>query len=82
MLKAACRICKKFSEDRELVKAGGAECFPETVRDLLESKFDDCRNLPSPKSAKIKSILVIKQDPERGHVVEWLAMAFSSVNIR
>ena len=84
MLKAACRICKKFSEDnsnRQLVRLGGAECFPESVREALESRFPDCRNLPFAKSKNIKSIVVMKNDSQRGYVVEWIAMAFSSVNI-
>lgn len=82
MLKAACRICKKFSENRQLVRSGGAECFPDNVRDVLESRFPDCQDLPSAKSKNIKSIVVMKSDPGRDYTrVQWFAMAFSSVNI-
>ena len=80
VINAACRICKAFSENRELVTPGGAECFPENVRQLLEIReFPDCRDLPKPKYKKIKSILVVKDDPEREFAVQWFAMAFSSV---
>ena len=80
MINTACRICKTFSENTELVRPGGAECFPESVRQSLH-RFHDCHNLPKAKSTKINSVLVVKEDSERSYEVEWFAMAFSSVNI-
>ena len=79
MLKAACRICKKFSDNTHLVRLRDAQCFPESVQGALESRFPDCRNLPSTKSKNIKSIVVMKKDPAGRDIVEWIAMAFSSV---
>ncbi len=79
MINTACRICKTFSKNKELVRPGGAECFPTKVQPALEEHFRDCRDLPTTKYKKIKSVFVVKNDLERGHSVQWLAMAFSSV---
>lgn len=82
MIKSACRICKKISRNRELVKPGGSNCFTKDVRLVLAKKFpNDCQDLPTANSKKIKSFLVVKRDPERGSQVEWFAMAFSSVSV-
>lgn len=82
MIKSACRICKKISRNRELVKPGGSNCFTKDVRLVLAKKFpNDCQDLPTANSKKIKSFLVIKSDPERSSQVEWFAMAFSSVSV-
>jgi hypothetical protein len=79
MINAACRICKAFAKNQDLVTPGGTECFPENVRVFLEERFSDCTDLPTKTYKKIKSISVLKHDPEQQFRVQWFAMAFSSV---
>lgn len=84
MLKAACKICKTFSNNKELVRSKDySECFPKDVTQLLMKRYpDDCDDLPMPTQDIVhKSILVIKESTERRYEIQWLAMAFLSVNI-
>lgn len=83
MFEIACRICKTFAANKELVKPGGSECFPSTVQSILERKFPViCEDLPRANSKRIKSAFVVKSNGPLKPKVEWFAMAFSSVNIK
>ena len=79
---ALCRICKKIAYNEQLVKKGGAKCFPENILVLLESFLKgDCLNLPRPNAFDSNTpdapIIGISKDRSS---IKWLSMVFFSVS--
>ena len=85
-LSTLCEICIALANNRELVKPGGADCFPyvEGIQRLAERahKPHACRNLPKPKlvaGTSTRSRLKVKKT--RSNVSFVVVMAFESVSI-
>lgn len=86
----ACRLCKKLSNNSELVQPGGADCFPSWIMDYIHShtyRHDswnkDCLELKSASylsgKSRAKMYKMPSKDRSHGNDTFWMMMAFESV---
>lgn len=86
VLNTLCKICKAFAANHELVKPGGADCFPyvDTIKQLAvgghhDYKNSECRDIPKPNfvvGASTRSELRWSRKDSNFTII--MAMAFES----
>ncbi|XP_032228558.1 protein dispatched homolog 3 [Nematostella vectensis] len=87
-VKHMCRICKAFSNNKELVREAGANCFPEWLSNILMSNrynmFEECRDLHKHQTLAGRSHAGMYYKNTNRPVYHnstrayWLAMAFET----
>ncbi|PIK42575.1 putative patched domain-containing protein 2 [Apostichopus japonicus] len=78
-LRALCKICHHLANRVDLVKPGGAECFPRSLEpylELLAETVPECQNLPKPNYVKDQKAL--SHARLHDNRVLWFTMAFES----
>ncbi|XP_071840400.1 protein dispatched homolog 3-like isoform X2 [Apostichopus japonicus] len=78
-LRALCKICHHLANRVDLVKPGGAECFPRSLEpylELLAETVPECQNLPKPNYVKDQKALSYARLHDNR--VLWFTMAFES----
>uniref|UniRef100_A0A8C6U7A2 Dispatched RND transporter family member 3 n=1 Tax=Neogobius melanostomus TaxID=47308 RepID=A0A8C6U7A2_9GOBI len=77
-----CRICKAISENKQLVKPGGAQCLPSgnKLSSILPLLHSECHSLPEPNL--LPGQLSHGAVGMHGGKVRWLSMAFESTTYK
>uniref|UniRef100_A0A8C5QBC2 Dispatched RND transporter family member 3 n=2 Tax=Leptobrachium leishanense TaxID=445787 RepID=A0A8C5QBC2_9ANUR len=77
-----CRLCKVIGNNRELVKAGGAQCLPSgySISSFLQMLHPECANVPEPNllPGQLSHGAVGVKDGK----VQWVSMAFESTTYK
>ncbi|XP_053307790.1 protein dispatched homolog 3 [Spea bombifrons] len=77
-----CRLCKVIGNNRELVKAGGAQCLPSgySISSFLQMLHPECTNIPEPNllpGQLSHGAVGVKEGK-----VQWISMAFESTTYK
>ncbi|KAM7416565.1 hypothetical protein PAMA_018565 [Pampus argenteus] len=77
-----CKICKSISENKQLVKPGGAQCLPSgnKLSSILPLLHPECHSLPEPNL--LPGQLSHGAVGMHGGKVRWLSMAFESTTYK
>ena len=89
VLNTLCKICKAFANNHELVKPGGADCFPylNLVKNLMmrspnhNKDKNECETIPKPNFVAGASTRSELRWANKPNLTLIMAMAFESVSI-